>query len=325
MDLGVVPLRRYFLAMATPSPRAARRADLARLLPLMRDLAAFEGYLRDFAVTEATLLEQGFARTPADFETLVVDDDSGHSDALSAYLVFHLVAFTFRARPTLVVKELFVAEAARGRGYGEALLRAAAREAVARGCGAMKWQVARWNEPALRFYERLGAVADPVWVDYGVTGAALSALAAEHLPDHAPSSIDRRSTTMTEQEKHYADKLAYEIDSADLHAARAAGERVVVLDVRSADSFAREHIPGAISFPHRTMDAASTAGLDREAAYVTYCYGIGCNGSTRGALKLVRLGFRVRELIGGIAWWKDEGYAVEGSAVSTAVGVTCDC
>jgi rhodanese-related sulfurtransferase/GNAT superfamily N-acetyltransferase len=334
MALGMVPLAGYLPAMDPQAPRRATPRDLAQLLPLMRGLAAYEGYLDNFAVTEETLHDQGFRRTPPDFHALVVDAENGSPGELAAYLVHYLIPFTFRARPTLVVKELFVAEAARGRGHGEALLRAAAREAVANGCAAMKWQVARWNEPAVRFYEQLGAVADPVWVDYGVTGGALSRLTL----DPHPSTEPRRQSTMHEQEKHYADKLAYEIDSADLHAAREAGERVVILDVRSAESFAREHIPGAVSFPHRTMDAASTARLDRDDLYVTYCYGIGCNGSTRGALNLVRLGFRVRELIGGIAWWKDEGYAVATgtepatagvnsatASVSAASAVVCDC
>ena len=56
-------------------------------------------------------------------------------------------------------------------------MRAAAQEALRRGCAAIKWQVASWNAGGRRFYERLGAVADEVWVDYGLTGAALEHLA----------------------------------------------------------------------------------------------------------------------------------------------------
>lgn len=127
---------------------------------------------------------------------------------------------------------------------------------------------------------------------------------------------------MDEQLKHYADKLAFETDSWDLQAAVNAGERVVIVDVRSADAYAREHIPGAVSLPHRTMDAETTARLDREALIVTYCDGIGCNGSTKGALKLVKLGFRVKELLGGLDWWKRDGYGTEGAA-GAAPGCGC--
>ena len=111
--------------------------------------------------------------------------------------------------------------------------------------------------------------------------------------------------------QHYEDKLKYETDSWDLNEAMQNGEQVVVIDARSPEAFAEGHIPGAISFPHRTMNADSTADLDRDALYVTYCDGIGCNASTKGALNMARLGFRVKELMGGLDWWKRDGYPTE--------------
>ena len=116
--------------------------------------------------------------------------------------------------------------------------------------------------------------------------------------------------------EHYRNKLAYEIDAWDLNELLRAGANVVVIDARSQAAFAQEHIPGAVSFPHRSMDRESTSNLDRGAVYVTYCDGIGCNGSTKGALKLSELGFEVRELIGGIEWWKRDGYSVESALVT---------
>lgn len=116
--------------------------------------------------------------------------------------------------------------------------------------------------------------------------------------------------------KHYSDKLEFETDSWDLRAALDNGEKIIVVDARSTQSYEEEHIPGAVSIPHRTMTHESTGNLDRTALYVVYCDGIGCNASTKGALNLMRLGFRVKELIGGLVWWKRDGYATEGSAVS---------
>lgn len=130
---------------------------------------------------------------------------------------------------------------------------------------------------------------------------------------------------MEEQLKHYADKLAYEIDSWDLKVARERGENVTVIDARSADAFAAEHIPGAISIPHRTMNAETTAAIDRSSTIVTYCDGIGCNASTKGALNMTKLGFKVKELIGGLDWWKRDGHATEGSVASTPTDASCGC
>ena len=125
---------------------------------------------------------------------------------------------------------------------------------------------------------------------------------------------------MDEQIKHYSDKLAYETDSWDLKVAREAGENMVVIDTRSPQAFAQEHIPGAINIPHRSMSPETTASLDKAALIVTYCDGIGCNASTKGALNMARLGFRVKELIGGLDWWKCDGHPTEGAAVAVGPG-----
>ncbi len=113
---------------------------------------------------------------------------------------------------------------------------------------------------------------------------------------------------MEDQIRHYQNKLAYEIDSWDVYEAQKSGANIIVLDVRPLTSYQKEHIAGAVSFPHRTMVPENVAHLDRNAEYVTYCDGIGCNASTGGALKMARLGFKVKELIGGLAWWSEHGY-----------------
>ena len=144
----------------------------------MRRLAEFEHYDADFAVTAETLIALGFDREPPDFYALVADDPLATS-GLMGMLVYYLIPFTFRARSTLFVKELYVRDNGRGRGIGEALMRAAAKEAIAHGCATIKWQVAEWNTRARAFYERLGAAADHVWVDYALSETALRKLADE--------------------------------------------------------------------------------------------------------------------------------------------------
>lgn len=128
-----------------------------------------------------------------------------------------------------------------------------------------------------------------------------------------------------DQMTYYQSKLAFETDSADLYAALGNGEAIVVVDGRSASAYADEHIPGAISFPHRDIGADTTESLDRSKLYVCYCDGIGCNASTHTALKLLALGFQVRELIGGLDWWRRDGYATHRSGEVVASGVGCGC
>lgn len=130
---------------------------------------------------------------------------------------------------------------------------------------------------------------------------------------------------MEEQLKHYADKLSYEIDSWDLHVALENEENVIVIDARSPQAYAIEHIPGAINIPHRTMSHDTTSALDKTALIVTYCDGIGCNASTKGALNMTKLGFRVKELMGGLDWWKRDGYSTQSTAMPGSATGTCGC
>jgi len=131
---------------------------------------------------------------------------------------------------------------------------------------------------------------------------------------------------MNAQVKHYEDKLAYELDPSDMFAAMNAGEEIIPVDTRKPEGFNKEHIPGALNFPHRSMSAESTKSLRKDVLYVTYCDGIGCNASTKGALKLASLGFRVKELIGGIEWWKMDGYDTAGlQGIEQGAKVRCFC
>ena len=131
---------------------------------------------------------------------------------------------------------------------------------------------------------------------------------------------------MNAQIKHYENKLAFELDPSDLFDSLNKGEKIVALDARKSFAFVAEHIPSAINIPHREMSEQSTQHLDRDVLYVTYCDGIGCNASTKGALNMTRLGFKVKELMGGIEWWKMDGYATEGTnAKQEGAKIECAC
>ena len=121
---------------------------------------------------------------------------------------------------------------------------------------------------------------------------------------------------MNDQIDFYEKKLHYEIDAWDLQDLIKNHSPVVVIDARSSEAYSHEHIPGAINIPHRTMTPENTADLDKNALIVTYCDGIGCNASTKGALNMTRLGFHVKELMGGLDWWKRDGYSTAGHSCS---------
>lgn len=131
--------------------------------------------------------------------------------------------------------------------------------------------------------------------------------------------------SVIEQLAYYQKKLAYETDSWDLYLAIKNGENVIVIDGRSKDAYQREHIPGAINAPHREICFNNTAGLDKSKVYICYCDGIGCNASTKTAMRLLTLGFQVKELIGGLDWWKRDGYTTVGTEGREGTSIECGC
>ena len=110
----------------------------------------------------------------------------------------------------------------------------------------------------------------------------------------------------------FAARLAFQTDPADLAADRAAGAAPLVLDVRSTEAWAQGRIPGAVHLPNAQLaERIGVIAPDLATDLVVYCWGPGCNGSTRAALTLARLGYsHVRELIGGFEYWTREGFAI---------------
>ncbi|MCL4857982.1 MAG: rhodanese-like domain-containing protein [Caldilineaceae bacterium] len=105
----------------------------------------------------------------------------------------------------------------------------------------------------------------------------------------------------------FSRKLAYETDPSDLYSDMQAGvPGFAVIDVRSPEAYAERHTPGAVSLPHALINAETTARFDKETLLVVYCWGPGCNGATKAAIKLSALGFRVKEMIGGIEYWAEK-------------------
>jgi GNAT superfamily N-acetyltransferase len=160
--------------MTTLAVRKAVASDIPNLLPLMRELAEFEKYSKDFAITEKVLREQGFRRSRPDFHCLIAEE----AGELVGFLVYYFVPFTYRAKPNLIIKELYIASRHRSKGVGKLLMKAVAREAGAAGCGMIKWWVAKWNERGIEFYKRLGAKIDSDWHEFQLSEKAFRDLAA---------------------------------------------------------------------------------------------------------------------------------------------------
>ncbi len=152
--------------------RKAGRKDIPQILSLIRELAAFENLADQVVATEDLLFESLFGDA-AIAEALLADVDG---DTVGFALFFQTFS-TFLAQPGIYLEDLFVKPAYRGRGVGRALLERVAREAHVRRCGRLEWSVLNWNEPAIRFYDSLGAVAMDEWTMYRLTSQDIHRLA----------------------------------------------------------------------------------------------------------------------------------------------------
>lgn len=111
---------------------------------------------------------------------------------------------------------------------------------------------------------------------------------------------------------HWIGSFVYDRHPADLYADIVAGTPdLVVVDARYPETYALEHLPGAVNLPWRDIDETTTAHLSREALYVVYCWNASCHASTKTAQRLEALGFRVKELHGGLQDWKKQGFPTE--------------
>jgi GNAT superfamily N-acetyltransferase len=152
--------------------RHAGEGDVGVILQFIRDLAKYEHLEHEVVATEGMLREALFGSRP--YAEVVLACLNG--EPVGFALFFHNFS-TFLGRAGIYLEDLYVRPEARGHGVGRRLLTWLAETAVSRGCGRLEWAVLDWNEPSIRFYRNLGAVALDDWTTYRVTGPALNQLA----------------------------------------------------------------------------------------------------------------------------------------------------
>lgn len=156
----------------TLSIRPAVPADLPLIAQFIRDLAAYEKLAHEVRFDEAELGKRLFGTRP--YAEILI----GEIDAVAQgfALFFHNFS-TFEGKAGVYLEDLFVRPDARGSGLGKALLGRLAEIAIARDCARLEWWVLDWNEPAIGFYQSLGAKPMDEWTTFRVEGDALSQLA----------------------------------------------------------------------------------------------------------------------------------------------------
>jgi GNAT superfamily N-acetyltransferase len=158
----------------TPLIRPATTADLALILAFIRGLAHYEKLAHEVEATEAKLHATLFPADGAPVAHCVIAFANG---VPAGFAIYFFNYSTFLAKPGLYLEDLFVTPEFRGQGIGKALLLHLAKSANARGCGRMEWSVLDWNQPAIEFYESLGARRMKEWQICRLTGESLAGYA----------------------------------------------------------------------------------------------------------------------------------------------------
>ena len=153
--------------------KPATKNDVSIILAFIRKLAEYERLSHEVVATEELLQRTLFGQR----RTAEVAIGYFKNEPVGFVLFFRNFS-TFLGRPGIYIEDLFVEEDYRRRGFGGSLLAYAAKLAVARGCGRLEWSVLDWNEPAINFYKKLGAVPMQEWTVFRVTDESLNRLAS---------------------------------------------------------------------------------------------------------------------------------------------------
>lgn len=153
--------------------RRAEESDAGLVQEFIRQLAAYERLEGEVTATEEGLRETLFGKER--YAEVLLAFVAGEA---AGFAVYFFTYSTFMAKPGLYLEDLFVAPEWRGKGIGRKLFGELVQVAEQRGCGRMEWSVLDWNEPAVKFYEKLGAIAQKEWVRYRLEEQEIKRLAA---------------------------------------------------------------------------------------------------------------------------------------------------
>jgi len=160
------------------SIRTATASDVALMLDFILRLAEFEREPKGVVATEEDLIRHGFGPEPK-YRCLIAEWDG----APAGFALFHYNFSTWRGQPGLYLEDLFVLLEMRGKGIGKALLQRLAQIALEEKCYGLRWMVLEWNDPALKFYESLGAELLGEWETMLLRGEPLERLASSDVSE----------------------------------------------------------------------------------------------------------------------------------------------
>ncbi len=162
----------------TPAPKNGIRIEeidrkgLPLLLEMIMELAEYEKLTHQVKADEESMARWLLGENPKARGLLLFLDDRP-----AGYCIYFYTFSTFGGRPGIYVEDVYIKPGYRRHGLGRAVFVKLARQARAEGCGRLEFAVLDWNEPALRFYESMGAQPLSEWLLHRFEGESLDRLA----------------------------------------------------------------------------------------------------------------------------------------------------
>lgn len=154
--------------------RFAEEDDCSLILEFIKKLADYEKRLGEVIAAESDIKESMFKNK---YSEAIIGEYKGNPVGFAVF--FHNFS-TFLGKPGIYIEDIFVEPQMRGKGFGSIMFNFFAKLAVDRKCGRVEWSVLTWNEPSIKFYEKLGAAPKKEWMLYKLSGEALNSLANQY-------------------------------------------------------------------------------------------------------------------------------------------------
>ncbi|CAM3795098.1 MULTISPECIES: GNAT family N-acetyltransferase [Pseudoalteromonas] len=148
--------------------REAAPSDAATILHFITELAVYEKEPDAVKTSEQAILNTLFSEGATAHSVICLDGDTP-----IGFAVYFYNYSTWLGKNGLYLEDLYVSPDSRGKGAGKLIMQHLARQALVKDCGRFEWVVLDWNQPAIDFYNSMGALPQNEWIIYRLTGQAL--------------------------------------------------------------------------------------------------------------------------------------------------------
>lgn len=152
--------------------RSATIDDTEIIFKFINELAIYEKAPQEVITTAEEIRTTLFSNSPLAYA--LIAEINGEA---VGYAVYFYSYSTWLGKQGIYLEDLYVSPPSRGLGAGKAMLKEIAKIAITKQCGRVEWSVLDWNQPAIDFYQSVGAKPKDEWTVYRLASDELNKFA----------------------------------------------------------------------------------------------------------------------------------------------------